>query len=184
MRGAWDRRATLPLIVLTLSQFEFLVVTPNPAIGPTTILFVLLFAACLLVRGTRLRLALLVIVSFVMEQTGYTILFAAIAIALFGLLLVRAVRERTGVVPHALALAASIASVVFFAWGLVPIVGGECSRLGTEPARYLRFAEQPRSRQGPSAVARGTRDGARHTNGCRFGLALKWAPGHGRFGWR
>jgi hypothetical protein len=55
-------------------------------------------------------------------------------------LLIRAVRERTGVVPHALAVAASIASVISFAWGLRPLVGGECNQLRTEPARYLRFA--------------------------------------------
>jgi hypothetical protein len=114
-RGRWVvTDGVVPLVVLTLSQYENLVVTTNPSHGPLPLLLALLFALALWIQRPRLRLAVLVGLHFVIAQTGFTWLLGVIAPVLFGLLLWDAVRRRTDVALHAGALVASLASLALF----------------------------------------------------------------------
>lgn len=115
VRGRWAiTDAIVPVVVLTFSQFELLVVTTNPAHGPLPLLLAFLFVLALWVRSTRLRLALLVGLHAVMTHTGFAFIFALLVPPFFALQLWSAIRRRTEVGLHAAALLASVASTVLF----------------------------------------------------------------------
>jgi hypothetical protein len=140
-RGRWVASdAVLPVLFLSLSQWELFAATPNPAHGPLPLLLVMLFALGLQMRSPRAGLAVLVATDFAATQTGFGVFLGPIAPIVFAARLASAVRRRSHVLAHAVALVASLGSLVLFFRGYVfsPAVG--CFRFpDPHPVRYLSF---------------------------------------------
>ncbi len=139
VRGRWVLTDIIvPLIFLTLWQYELLVVTTNPAHGPLPLLLVVLFALALQIKGQRVRLATLVSVTFLATQTGFAWFLGLIASVMFAASLWDAVQRRSGILWHAGAFAGAVASLALFFFGLKFDPAVACFQFpDPQPARYM-----------------------------------------------
>jgi hypothetical protein len=141
LRGSWSIfDVCVPLIVLTLSQWELFVVTPSPAHGAVPLLCVAAYALALQLERTLVRLPALVAVGFLATYTGFGFFLGPVSIAIVGILLAGAIRDRRAIAPHALALVASMASLASFFWGYHFNPAVACFRFpDPQPLNYLRY---------------------------------------------
>jgi hypothetical protein len=143
-RGRWSAAdVTVPLVFLTLSQWEVFILTPNPSHGPLPLLLVASFGVATLTRRPALRASLLGAIAFVATQTGFALFLGIVAVPVLAALLAGAVRDRTAVLAHAAALALALASfaLFFFDYRLLP--AGACFRFpDPKPSRYLPFVSR------------------------------------------
>jgi hypothetical protein len=133
----------VPLILLTVSQWEVFVLVPNPSHGPLPILLVVAFGLAALARRPALRAVLLGLIAFVATQTGFALFLGVVALPVLAVLLAGAVRRREAIGAHVLALGLVVASfAIFFAgYQLVPAVA--CFRFpDPQPWRYLPFVSR------------------------------------------
>jgi hypothetical protein len=117
----------VPFLVLNLSQYEHLVVTPNPALAALPLALVLLFALALDITRQGLRYVVLLIINFLAIYTGFG-LFLGILTPL--ILLRDLVRQRSPVRLVVAALAISILSPLSFFIGYRPGESNECLAQG------------------------------------------------------
>jgi hypothetical protein len=141
LRGRWSAAdVVVPLVLLTISQWEMFVHTPNPAHGPLPILLIVSFGLAALARRPGVRAAFLGAIAFVAIQTGFTIFLGVVAVPLLVILLVAAWRDRSAIAAHVAALALALAAFAIFFTGyrLIPAVA--CFRFpDPRPSRYLPF---------------------------------------------
>jgi hypothetical protein len=113
--------AIVPLIFLTTTQYESLVITPNPAHGALPVLLVLLSALAWSVRHSLARYSAIVALNFLLIFTGFGLFMGAITPVLLALDAYQQARDRRGAAwaaPFA-ALAAALASIYVFSIGYV-----------------------------------------------------------------
>jgi hypothetical protein len=82
----------IPLIFLTLIQFETLVGTPDPAHSAVPLLLIMLYLAALLVRRAWLRYSLVLLANFLLIYTGFGVFMGLVTLALFALECYRSAR--------------------------------------------------------------------------------------------
>jgi len=113
--------AIIPLIFLTTTQYESLVITPNPAHGALPLLLVLLSALGWSVRHSLARYTAVVVLNFLLIFTGFGLFMGLITPLLLALDTFQQVRNRQGnawVLPLA-ALAVALTSIYAFSIGYV-----------------------------------------------------------------
>jgi len=140
-RGRWaPSDAVLPVLFLSLSQWELFALSPNPAHGPLPLLLVMLFVLGLQLRSPRTGLAVLVATDLAATHTGFGVFLGPIALIVLATRLASAVRRRSHVLAHALALAASVGSLALFFRGYVFSPAVACFQFpDPHPVRYLSF---------------------------------------------
>jgi hypothetical protein len=104
----------IPLIFLTLAQYEIFIGTPNLAHGSLPLLLVMLFCLAMLNTRPLMRLVLCLIINFVAIYTGFALFLGLVTIVFLALLLVHRVREHQEVLLHAVALGVALASFASF----------------------------------------------------------------------
>jgi ABC-type multidrug transport system fused ATPase/permease subunit len=117
---------TIPLIVLTLANYEAYVGTTNPAHGPVPLFLVLCLALLRFLPNTALRVALTLFVNFLLVYTGFGVFFGLVVFLLMLVDLAASVRAREGIVRHLVGAAGSAATLLlFFRWhySFQPAVG-------------------------------------------------------------
>jgi hypothetical protein len=113
--------AIIPLIFLTTTQYESLVITPNPAHGALPLLLVLLSALAWGLRQSLARYTAVVVLNFLLIFTGFGLFMALITPLLLALdtyQQARTGRSNAWVAPL-VALAVALASVYAFSVGYV-----------------------------------------------------------------
>jgi hypothetical protein len=83
-RFSWTD-AAIPVIFLTLVQWETMVGTPNPAYSAIPVVLILLYSLALLAPGYRLRYAVLLALDFLLIYTGFGLFMGIVTIGVFGL---------------------------------------------------------------------------------------------------
>jgi hypothetical protein len=113
--------AIIPLIFLTTTQYESLVITPNPAHGALPLLLVLLSALAWSVRPALARYTAVVVLNFLLIFTGFGIFMGLITPTLLALDIFQ--QARTGRsnawVPPLVALAFALLSIYVFSIGYI-----------------------------------------------------------------
>jgi hypothetical protein len=132
--------AAIPLIFLSLMQYETFIGASNPAFGAIPLLLVMLYCLALLVPNALLRYGLLLLLDFLLIYTGYGFFMGLITPVVFGLDGYRRLRK-TGEVSLAqslagLALAAAALGSFFVHYSWTPNV--DCF----DPA-HSRLADYP-----------------------------------------
>ena len=141
LRGSWSPfDLAIPLIFLTLSQYEIMIGTLNPAHGVVPLLCVLAFAWALQVERPAARLPALVVLGVLGAYTGFGFFLGLVAPVVLALLLIAAIRKREAVVLHIVCLALSIGGFASFFWGyrLDTGTGKALPAMGRIPD-YLRY---------------------------------------------
>jgi hypothetical protein len=140
-RGRWSAfDFCVPLIVLTLGQFEIFVGTPNPAHGSVPLLLAVAYALAAHIPGTRLRLFALVSLGFLATYTGFGVFLGLLSPFVLALLLLEAVREGGAVRLHAAAVVASVLSFASFFVGYRFQPAVACFRFpDPHPFDYVRY---------------------------------------------
>jgi hypothetical protein len=140
-RGRWvGSDAVLPVLFLSLSQYELFALTPNPAHGPLPLLLVMLFALGLQMRSRWRGLAVLVATNFAATHTGFGVFLGAVAPVVFAARLTAAVRNQSGRLTPAVGLAAALGSLALFFHGYVPNPSATCFQFpDPHPVRYVSF---------------------------------------------
>lgn len=77
--------AAIPLIFLTLIQWETMIGTPNPAYSAIPLLLILLYSFALLQPGYLLRYGLLLALDFLLIYTGFGLFMGIVTICVFAL---------------------------------------------------------------------------------------------------
>jgi hypothetical protein len=113
--------AIIPLIFLTTTQYESLVITPNPAHGALPVLLVLLSALAWSLRHSLARYTAIVVLNFLLIFTGFGLFMGLITPPLLALDTYQQARDRRGKawVPPFAALGAALASIYAFSIGYV-----------------------------------------------------------------
>jgi hypothetical protein len=138
-RWAWSD-AVLPVLFLSLSQYELFAVTPNPAHGPLPLLLVMLFALGLQMRSPWSGLAVLVATDFAATHTGFGVFLGVVAPVVFAARLAAALRKQSGRLVPAVGLAASLGSLALFFHGYVLQSAVACFQFpDPHPVRYVSF---------------------------------------------
>ncbi len=118
LRGSWSIfDGCVPIIVLSLSQFETLIGTLNPAHGAVPLLCVLAYALALQIECRALQLAILLVLGFSATYTGFGFFLGLVGPAVLGLLLLGAIHRRQAIALHAAVLGLSLISLGSFFWG-------------------------------------------------------------------
>jgi hypothetical protein len=73
----------IPLIFLTVVQFETLLVTPNPAHSAFPLLLIMLYCHALLARNRGFRYAFILVLNYFLVFTGFGIFMGAVTIGIF-----------------------------------------------------------------------------------------------------
>src|SRR5262245_4694009 len=107
----------IPLIFLTLIQWEIFTGTSNLAHGPLPLLLSMLFCLAMLNSRPFMRVLLCLMINFVAIYTGFALFLGLVTMALFALLLVRSVLEGQDVLLYIIALAVALASFASFFLG-------------------------------------------------------------------
>jgi hypothetical protein len=85
--------AVIPMVFLSLMQYETLVVTPNPAYGGFPLLMIMLYCLALLQRRTLLRYGLVLFLNFLLVYTGFGVFMGAVTVGVFALECYRVLRR-------------------------------------------------------------------------------------------
>lgn len=107
----WD--AIIPLIFLTLAQYETMEITPNPAYSAFPLLLLMLYLLSLLARNEFAGYALVLVLNFLLIFTGFGIFMGPITIGLFAAACYRSLRPTSQVPFAAPAIGLSIACASF-----------------------------------------------------------------------
>jgi len=84
--GAWSYfDVAIPLLFLTLAQFETLVAAPNPGYAGIPLLLIMLYCLVLLQPNWRLRYPLLLLLDFFLIYTGFGIFMGVVTLGVLGL---------------------------------------------------------------------------------------------------
>jgi hypothetical protein len=109
--------ALIPLIFLTLAQYETVIITPNPSYSGFPLLLLMLYLLALLQRNYLARYGLVLTVNFLLIYTGFGVFMGVITIGLFALACYWSLRGTVAVplaVPAAGLLIAGISLASFF----------------------------------------------------------------------
>jgi hypothetical protein len=157
-RGRWATTdAVLPILFLSLSQYEMFAGTPNPAHGPLPLLLVMCFALGVRMARPWQGLAVLIAIDLMATHTGFGIFLGFAVPVIFAARLAGAVRRHGDLAPHAAGLALSLGSLALFFHGYVFSPAVACFQFpDPHPARYLPFLGRlflrPLEVSGPGAV--------------------------------
>jgi hypothetical protein len=86
----WD--AVIPMLFLTLVQFDTFIVTPNPAYSGFPMLLLMLYLLALLIGNEWLRYGAVLAINYLLIFTGFGIFMGVVTIALFAWLCYRSFR--------------------------------------------------------------------------------------------
>ncbi len=75
--------AIIPILFLTLAQYETVVITPNPAYSGFPLLLLMLYLLALLQKNDLVRYGLVLIVNFLLIYTGFGVFMGPVTIGLF-----------------------------------------------------------------------------------------------------
>jgi hypothetical protein len=109
--------AIIPMIFLTLAQYETVLITPNPAYSGFPLLLLMLYLLALLQNNGVVRYGLVLIVNFLLIYTGFGVFMGVITIGLFALACYRSLRGIAAlplIVPAAGLLIACVSLASFF----------------------------------------------------------------------
>lgn len=87
----------IPIIFLTLAQFETLTGTPNAAYAGIPLLLIMLYAGALTLRSYVLRSALVLVINFFLIYTGFGVFMGIVTIGMFALDCYPCLRNKTEV---------------------------------------------------------------------------------------
>lgn len=73
----------IPMIFLTLAQYETVLITPNPAYSGFPLLLMMLYLLAVLQRNDLVRYGLVLIINFLLTFTGFGVFMGVITIGLF-----------------------------------------------------------------------------------------------------
>ena len=106
----------IPLIFLTLTQYETLIGAIDPAYGGFPLLLTVVYCLVLLLRDFRLRYALLVPLNFILIYTGFGFFVGVVTLGVFALDVYRGIRRWSAIpLRYSIAgLAAAVASLAAF----------------------------------------------------------------------
>lgn len=132
----------IPLIVLTLSQYETLTVAPNPAPSALPLLFIVAYALAWTISSRMLRYLSVLMLNIGLVYTGYSFFMGLGTVILLGLECVQYLQQRAwhlaGQSTVALAAAAATFASFLSLYRFAPTVG--CFRFPYErPWEYLWF---------------------------------------------
>jgi hypothetical protein len=134
----WD--AIIPVIVLTIAQFEIWVATPNAAHGPFPILLLMLYCLGWTVDSPARRHLCLIITSFFLIYTGFSIVIAPVHVYLVAAEMYTAykTRDKRRVAWSVATLLSTAGTVALFMIGYVTVPG--CYGISHPKALdYVRF---------------------------------------------
>lgn len=130
----------IPLIILTLAQWEIFLVTPNPSHGPLPLLLMMLFGFAAQIQRPRIRVGSLAVIAGVATQTGFGLFVGVVALPVLVVSLVDAVRRKTDIATNAVGLTLVVASFVLLLHDYRFAPAAACFEFpDPEPARYLSF---------------------------------------------
>jgi hypothetical protein len=116
----------IPLIFLSMAQYETLIGTPNAAYAGFPLLFIMLYCLALLLQNTPLRYGLVLLANFLLIYTGFGLFMGAVTLGFFALECYRSLRRISPVrlsLPLAgLALAAAMLGSFFLNYVFAPAV--------------------------------------------------------------
>lgn len=113
--------AIIPLIFLTTTQYESLVITPNPAHGALPVLLVLLSVLAWGMRNAPARYTAVVVLNFLLIFTGFGVFMGLITPLLLALDIFQQIRtgRSNAWVPPLVALAFALMSIYVFSIGYI-----------------------------------------------------------------
>lgn len=117
LAGSWSwSDAAIPLIILTPTQYEVWVGTPNPAHGALPILLLFCFCLTLLIERRVLRYTLMLVLNFLLIHTGFGLFAGLLTPVVIGLDIFFSIREkeRDGIIAGSVALIIAVASMGIF----------------------------------------------------------------------
>lgn len=131
--------AILPLIVLTTVQQDTWVGVPNLAVSVTPLLLLLSICLAWFIPQVALRVSAVVLMNFILINSGYGLVAAPIMPALFTATLLQKFRkgETRDAIWAGVGLVGSLAAVALFLHGLIIDLAGDCSIAGSLEMFYL-----------------------------------------------